>query len=92
MELQHVGVVHLVDMVTGQYQHVFRIVSIDIGDILVDGMRSSLEPLFAICTRIRLQNSYATVSAGQSPRLSIADVFIQFQWLILRHYPDLIDA
>ena len=67
MEIQHMRVVHLVDMVTGQYQDIFRIVSVDIGDILINGMRSSLEPLFAISTRIRLQNRSTPITAIQSP-------------------------
>ena len=38
VEAQHLGVVHLVDVVAGEDQHVVRVVPLDEVDVLVDGV------------------------------------------------------
>ena len=43
--LEHFVVIHLVDMVAGQDQHILRVVLIHEADVLVNGIRRALIPL-----------------------------------------------
>ena len=92
MLLQHVAVVHLIDVVTGQDQQILWIDTVDIVDVLIDGMRCSCKPLAAIWTGVWLQDRHARVQTIQSPACPITNVPIQNQGLILRDYANIANA
>ena len=92
MLLQHIAVVHLIDVVTGQDQQILWIDAVDIVDVLIDGMRSSCKPLAAIWTGVWLQDRHARVQTIQSPAGPITNVPIQNQGLILRDYANIANA
>ena len=83
MEADHLRIVHLINMVTGKDQHIVRLIALNKGDVLIDGIRRSLIPLrfFALC--VRRQNLHTAMGTVQPPRLAVADILIQFQRLIL---------
>ena len=52
MKLQQFAVVHLINMVAAQNQHVFRTFTLDGVDVLINRIRRSLIPLFR-CAELR---------------------------------------
>ena len=83
MEGNHLGIVHLIDMVAGEHHHIIRVIPLDKGDILGDGIGSALIPVGLFPLFIGREHMYAGVHAVQIPRLPAADVFIQLQGLVL---------
>ena len=83
MLLQHLAVVHFIDMVTGQNQHVVRIITVDEIQILIDRIGGTLIPVCAVASLIRRQNAYTAGHAVQIPGLTVADILIQNKRLIL---------
>ena len=63
VEVDHLGVVHLVDVVTGEHHYIFRVVLLNKIDVLVNGVRRALIPLGAADGLIRGENMYAAVLA-----------------------------
>ena len=86
VEVDHLGVVHLVDVVTGEHHYIFRVVLLNKIDVLVNGVRRALIPLGAADGLIRGENMYAAVLAVQVPGLTVAQIVVQFQRLILGQY------
>ena len=43
VEAEHSGVVHFIDMVAGEDQHVVRVIAFDERDILIDGVGRALD-------------------------------------------------
>ena len=80
----HGGIVHFVDMVTGQDHHIVGMESLDKVDILVDGIGRTLIPaaLFIVAF-IRGEHLGTAVGFVQTPGLTVADILIQLQRLIL---------
>ena len=83
MVAQHLGVVHLIDVVAGENQHIVGVVAGDEGNILIDGVGGSLVPVRALAPGIGRQHGDTAVGAVQIPGLSVADIFVEFQGLIL---------
>ena len=83
VEANHPGIVHPVDMVAGEDQHVVRIIARNKGKVLIDGVGGSLVPLRFLGAGVGREHLHAAVGAVQAPGLSVADIFIQFQRLIL---------
>ena len=79
----HLGVIHLVDVVAAQHNHVIRIVALNKRYILVNGICRALVPVRAAALLVRLQNMYAGVHTVEIPRLAGTDVFVQLERLIL---------
>src|SRR3712207_8425767 len=52
--------IYLVNMITRQDQHIFRINAINIINILIDGMTSSLKPAISLCCRVGLRSEEHT--------------------------------
>ena len=82
----HGGVVHLVDVVAGEHHYIFRVVLLNKIDVLVNGVGRALIPLGATDGLIRGENMYAAVLAVQIPGLTVAQIVVQFQRLILGQY------
>ena len=83
MVLHHCIVVHLVDVVTGQDQHVIGIILLDEGHVLVDGVGGAAVPVAALDGLVGGQNEHAAVGQVQIPRSAGADVAVQLQGHIL---------
>ena len=84
MVCHHGGVVHFIDMIAGENDHIFRMVAINEVDVLINGIGGTLVPAaFLIVPFIGRQHLGAAVGLVQAPGLAVADVFIQFQRLIL---------
>ena len=89
----HGGIVHLVDMVTGQDHHIVRIKALDKIDVLIDGIGGALVPaaLFVMAF-VRRQHLCAAVGFIQTPRLAVTNVLVQLQGLILSQNTHSVDA
>ncbi len=80
----HGGIVHPVDVVAGENQHIVGIIAVNEVDVLVDGVGSALIPAaLLIVTLIRLQNLGTAVGLVEAPGLTVADVLVELQRLIL---------
>ena len=70
---KHLGVVHLVDVVAGEDQNIFRIVQVDETDVLVNGVGSTLVPDPGIAGGgIGREHMNTSVRAVQIPGLSVS--------------------
>ena len=92
VEGQHVGVVHLVDVVAGQHDDVFGVVLVDKVDVLVDGVCGALVPVGPLDLLIGGQDVDAAVGAVEVPGFAVADVVVQLKGLILGEDTDREDA
>ena len=90
---QHVGVVHLVDVVAGEDQDVLGIVVLDEGQVLIDGVGRAGEP-GALLARglVRGKDVDAAVVDVQIPGLAAADVAVELQRTVLGQHADGVDA
>lgn len=86
MVIQHLGVVHLVDVITGEDENIFGVVTLNKGDILADGIGGAGVPVTAAALLVGGQYKYAAVQPVQIPRLAVAQVFIEHQRLVLSQY------
>ena len=73
MEGDHLGVVHLVDMVAGQDHDIFGIIHVQEADVLIDGVGRTLVPaaLFALA-QVGGEDMDAAVGPVQVPGLAVA--------------------
>ena len=83
MEGYHLGVVHLIDMVAGEDQHIVGIISVNERDILCDGISRALIPVGILALLIGREHMHAAVHAVQIPGLAGADVLVELQGLVL---------
>ena len=83
VELQHVVVFHLVDVVAGQNKNVFGSEFVDKLDVLVDGICCALVPLAFVFAHVWGQNVHTTIIYVQVPALAVTNVRVEFQWLVL---------
>ena len=90
--LQHLLIVHLVDVVAGEDQHVVRVVAVDEVEVLVDGVGRALVPVRAGLGLIGGQHHDAALPAVQVPGLSVADILVQLKGLILGQNAHGVDA
>ena len=81
---QHVGIVHLINVVAGEDQYVFRVIGLDKADVLVNGVGSAGEPgaLFAGAL-VGRQDVNAAVGHVHIPGLAAADVAVELQRAVL---------
>ena len=89
---EHLVVVHLVDVVAGQDENIFRIIIRDKRDILINCVRRTLVPLRSLAALIRRQDADAAAQAVEIPRLARADVGVEHVRLVLGQHADRIDA
>ena len=76
MVAQHLGVVHLVDVVAGENQHIVGIIAGNKGDILINGVGRTFVPVGSFAAGVGGQDADAAVGAVQVPGLAIADVLV----------------
>ena len=89
--IQHSGIVHLVDMVAGEYEHILGIISVDEGYVLIDGIGCTGIPPACLAGLIRRQNENAAAVSVQIPCLTGAYVGVQLQRFILGKHANGID-
>ena len=92
VRLQHLCIIHAIDMVAGQDQNVIRIILVDEIHILIDGVGSSFVPVGAGTSLIRRKNAESAAGAVKIPRFPVADVLVERQGLILCQYAHGINA
>ena len=93
MIIHHLGVVHLIDVVAGEDDHILRVEPVDEVDVLIDGVGGALVPaLLLVVALIGGQHLGAAMGLVQVPGLAVADVFVQLQGLILGQDAHGIDA
>ena len=83
MCLEHCSVIHLVDVVTGENNEIFRVVVVDKAHVLIDCVCSSLVPGRTACRLIRRKDIRAGVITVEVPRMSVSDISIESERLIL---------
>ena len=84
VEVHHVGVVHPIDMVAGEDDHVLGIIHIQESDILIDGVGRALIPgTLVALTHVRGQDVHAAVGPVQVPGLTGANVAVELQRTVL---------
>ena len=89
----HGGVVHLVDVVAGENDHVVGVEAVHEVDVLINGVGRALVPAgFLVVTLIGGQNLRAGMGLVQVPGLSVSDILIQLQRLILGQNTHSVDA
>ena len=76
MEIKHHFIVHLIDMVSGQDQYIFRIVTVYVFHILINSIRCTGIPFTSATFLIWLQNRNTTVITIQIPRNTNTDMRI----------------
>mgnify|MGYP002513003504 CR=1 FL=1 len=85
----HSGVVHLVDVVTGEDHHIVGVKTLDEIDILINGVGSALVPAgLLVVALVGGQHLGAAMGLVQAPGLAVADVLVQLQRLILGQNTD----
>ena len=90
--VEHLGIVHLVNMVAREDKHILGVVHIDKADVLEDGVGRALVPRSAVRALIRRQDMYAAVCAVKIPWLAGADVAVELQRAVLRQYAHGVNA
>ena len=81
---QHPAVVHLVDVVAGENDHVLRLFAADRVDVLVNRVRRAHVPVGARALHRRHQLKELAQLLRHNPRPSFADMPVQRQRLVLR--------
>ena len=83
MEIKHYLVIHLINMISRQDQHIIRIILFHIIQILIDRIRRSGVPFAVGAFLVRRKNRNTSHIPVQIPRDPDSDMRIQTQWLIL---------
>ena len=91
MRFEHCRIVHLIDVVAGENEHVLGIVLLHEREVLIDRIRRSLKPRRLLLRLIRRQNMYAAERAVKIPRLTVSDILVEFERLVLREHAHRID-
>ena len=89
---QHGGVVHLVDVVAGEDQHIFGIELLDKGQILVDGVGGAFVPFAGGAGVVGGQHVHAALADVQIPGRARADVGVELQGTILGQHAHGVNA
>src|SRR5699024_8778390 len=91
MEAEHLSIIHLIDVVAVEVQNLVGVITVDKADILVNGVGRALIPGGALGAGIRRQNADAAVGVIEVAGLTVADVLIELQRLILGQDTDGVD-
>ena len=73
---EHFGIIHFINMVARQNRHIFGIVAVNKGDVLVNRVCRALVPFRPFNLLIGRENVHAAVGAIQIPRLPVADIIV----------------
>lgn len=92
VEIEHLVVIHGIDVVTGQDKDIVVTDHIDEIQILINGIGCAAIPIRTAVALIRRQNIGTAPVGVEIPRAAVPDVPIQFERLILGQDSDRIDA
>ena len=92
MELEHLVVIHFVDVVPAQHGHILGIIAVHKGDVLIDGVGGALVPGLGFRLGVGREDVRAAPVAVQVPGLAVADVVVQLQGLVLGEHAHGVDA
>ena len=92
MEVQHNLIIHLINMISGKDQNIFRIITFHIAQILINGIGCTGIPFTVIASLIRWKYGHSTIVPIEIPRNADADMCIQPEWLILRQHTNRINS
>ena len=91
--VQHLVVVHLVNVVAGEDEDIFRVVHVDEVDVLIDGVRGALVPGALLAgAQIGGQHMDAAVRFVQVPGLAVAQIGVELHGAVLGQYAYRINA
>ena len=83
---EHLGVIHLVNVVTRQNEHIIGIVVVDKLYVLINRVRRALIPFARFRAHKGRQHEYTSVQSVEVPRLAVAYVLVELERLILREH------
>jgi len=86
---QHQLVVHLVDVIAGEYQHILRLFAADGVDVLVDSVGRAQIPVFADALHRRQDLDELAQLAGYHRTPAFADVAVERESLVLSKNVDM---
>ena len=89
---QHLAVIHLVDMVSGQDQDVFRLVGAEDVQVLIDRVGGALVPVLADGALLGGQQFDELVEFAAQKAPAALDMLQQGMGLVLGQHPDAADA
>ena len=92
VELQHLVIVHLVNVVAAEDQYVIRVELLDELDVLVDGVGRAGIPFAGLAGHIGGQHIDTAVSKVQIPRGAAADIGVQQKRTVLGQHAHHVDA
>ena len=92
MEAQEVAVVLLTDLVAGEDDDILRVIAVDEGHVLVNGVRRTLIPVRAGGLLVGRQHMDAAVQAVKVPRLAVADILVEDERLVLGQNTDRVNV
>jgi hypothetical protein len=75
--VDHRPVIHLVDVIAGENDHVVGAAVLDEAQVLVDGVGGAGVPVLAFARLVGLEQAHAAAAAIQIPRLADADMVVQ---------------
>src|SRR5262249_39641884 len=77
MKLDHLTIIHLINMVTRKHQHQISAALMDIVQILVDCISGTLIPTLIMPPLVGLKQAYSTLRAIEVPWLTNANMVVQ---------------
>ena len=93
VELEHPGVVHLVDVIAAQDEHLVDVLAFYPVDVLEYRIPGALVPVPSFFPgQVRLEQADIAVRRHQAPRRPDADVLGQGHGLVLREHDQVVDA
>ena len=92
VELQHLVIVHLVNVVAAEDQHVVRVELFDELNILINGVGSAGIPFAGLAGHVRRQHINAAVGQVQIPGGAAADIGVEQKRTVLGQHTHHIDA
>ena len=89
---EHLVVIHLVDVIAREDEHVFRFIHVDEIYVVIDRISGSFVPFSALFACIRRKDVYAAVRHGQVPGLACPNVLVEHERLVLDEDADRVDT
>ena len=92
MGFKHPGIVHGVNVVAGQDEHILRNCQVDEVQVLVDGICRTLIPVCSLLTGVGRQDEDTALTLIQIPGAAGSQIVVQFQGAVLGQHAHLIDS
>ena len=90
---QHFGIVHLINVVARENEHVVGVIHLDEAHVLINGVGRAGKPRARLaCCLVRRQDENSAVGAVQIPGLAAAYVAVELKRPVLREHAHGVDA